>query len=461
MAENNDEQIIISKWDEIRQNLQQEFAISGISYRTWIEPLTVYSVKDHIVTIQIHSDQSQMLRYISERYTKFFEVIISETMGQDYSVTFILEKEEKQNKQEEADGEDAAQETRSAAEASNLNPRYTFDTFVVGKTNQFAHSACVAVAESPGEAYNPLFIYGGAGLGKTHLMHSIGHYVLAHDPGKKVLYVTSEQFTNEVIECIRSKTASSMSRLRDKYRKVDVLLIDDIQFIIGKDATQEEFFHTFNELHSAGKQIVLSSDRPPREMETLDERFRSRFEWGLIADIQPPDYETRMAILRSYAENSMRKVDGSILEYIAANIKSNIRELEGAYNKIIAYSRLNNVDINLENAREALKDIIYPDNNATATPEMILGTVCDHFGVRPGDITGRKRSSEFVVPRQVCMYILREYTGLTLDRIGKELGGKDHTTVMHGADKIKEDLRTNDELKSNVDSILKKLNLIN
>ena len=461
MAENNDEQIIISKWDEIRQNLQQEFAISGISYRTWIEPLTVYSVKDHIVTIQIHSDQSQMLRYISERYTKFFEVIISETMGQDYSVTFILEKEEKQNKPEEADGEDAAQETRSAAEASNLNPRYTFDTFVVGKTNQFAHSACVAVAESPGEAYNPLFIYGGAGLGKTHLMHSIGHYVLAHDPGKKVLYVTSEQCTNEVIECIRSKTASSMSRLRDKYRKVDVLLIDDIQFIIGKDATQEEFFHTFNELHSAGKQIVLSSDRPPREMETLDERFRSRFEWGLIADIQPPDYETRMAILRSYAENSMRKVDGSILEYIAANIKSNIRELEGAYNKIIAYSRLNNVDINLENAREALKDIIYPDNNTTATPEMILGTVCDHFGVRPGDITGRKRSSEFVVPRQVCMYILREYTGLTLDRIGKELGGKDHTTVMHGADKIKEDLRTNDELKSNVDSILKKLNLIN
>ncbi len=461
MAENNDEQIIISKWDEIRQNLQQEFAISGISYRTWIEPLTVYSVKDHIVTIQIHSDQSQMLRYISERYTKFFEVIISETMGQDYSVTFILEKEEKQDKPEDAEGDGAAQETRSAAEASNLNPRYTFDTFVVGKTNQFAHSACVAVAESPGEAYNPLFIYGGAGLGKTHLMHSIGHYVLAHDPGKKVLYVTSEQFTNEVIECIRSKTASSMSRLRDKYRKVDVLLIDDIQFIIGKDATQEEFFHTFNELHSAGKQIVLSSDRPPREMETLDERFRSRFEWGLIADIQPPDYETRMAILRSYAENSMRKVDGSILEYIAANIKSNIRELEGAYNKIIAYSRLNNVDINLENAREALKDIIYPDNNTTATPEMILGTVCDHFGVRPGDITGRKRSSEFVVPRQVCMYILREYTGLTLDRIGKELGGKDHTTVMHGADKIKEDLRTNDELKSNVDSILKKLNLIN
>lgn len=462
MEEKNDEQLILQKWDEIKQNLQQEFDLSSISYRTWIEPLTVSSVHGHTVTIRIPSDQSQMLRYISERYTKFFEVIISETMGTDYSVTFILEKEDPSAvSAAETNAEDVDVDAHSTAESSNLNPRYTFDSFVVGKTNQFAHSACVAVAESPGEAYNPLFIYGGAGLGKTHLMHSIGHYVLNHDSSKKVLYVTSEQFTNEVIECIRSKTASSMSRFRDKYRKVDVLLIDDIQFIIGKDATQEEFFHTFNELHSAGKQIVLSSDRPPKEMETLDERFRSRFEWGLIADIQPPDYETRMAILRSYAENSMRKVDNDILEYIAANIKSNIRELEGAYNKIIAYSRLNNVAINLENAKEALKDIIYPDENVTVTPEMILNTVCDHYGVRIGDITGRKRSSEFVIPRQVCMYVLREYTGLTLDRIGRELGGKDHTTVMHGADKIKEDIRTSEELRTNVDSILKKLNLIN
>ena len=453
----SDEEKIISGWEDIKTHIQQEYNLSGISYRTWIEPLTVKSVKDHVVTILIHSEQNQMLRYISERYTKFFEVTISEMMNDDYQVLFVLSEGDEE---EESAENDTAHEDSSAEKLANLNPKYTFDTFIVGSTNKFAHSACVAVAESPGEAYNPLFIYGGAGLGKTHLMHSIGHYVLDHDPSKKVLYVTSEQFTNEGIECIRSKTASSMTRLRSKYRNVDVLLIDDIQFIIGKDSTQEEFFHTFNELHSAGKQIVLSSDRPPKEMETLDERFRSRFEWGLIADIQPPDYETRMAILRSYSENSTHKVDDEILEYIAANIKSNIRELEGAFNKIIAYSRLNNVDINLENAKEALRDVIYPDKDVAATPEMIINTVCDHYGVRVSDITGRKRSSEFVVPRQVCMYILREYTGLTLDKIGRVLGGKDHTTVMHGADKIKEDVRNNEELKTNVDSILKKLNLL-
>jgi len=460
-------EVVEEKWADILENVHQEYEVSDVAFKAWLKPLTIFQIEGNTISILVPNGQ-MAIEYIQKKYTIQLKVAIAEMTGVEYELEFLTPEQARENRLRTANQakkketeEEIPPKARLALEEAGLNPRYTFDTFVVGKTNQFAHSACVAVAESPGEAYNPLFIYGGAGLGKTHLMHSIGHYVLAHDPGKKVLYVTSEQFTNEVIECIRSKTASSMSRLRDKYRKVDVLLIDDIQFIIGKDATQEEFFHTFNELHSAGKQIVLSSDRPPREMETLDERFRSRFEWGLIADIQPPDYETRMAILRSYAENSMRKVDGSILEYIAANIKSNIRELEGAYNKIIAYSRLNNVDINLENAREALKDIIYPDNNATATPEMILGTVCDHFGVRPGDITGRKRSSEFVVPRQVCMYILREYTGLTLDRIGKELGGKDHTTVMHGADKIKEDLRTNDELKSNVDSILKKLNLIN
>ena len=232
----------------------------------------------------------------------------------------------------------------------------------------FAHSACLAVSESPGNTYNPLFLYGGAGLGKTHLMHSVGHFILEQNPNMRVLYVTSEQFTNEVIESIRSGNSSSMARLRDKYRTVDVLLIDDIQFIIGKESTQEEFFHTFNELHQAGKQIVLSSDRPPKEMETLDERFRSRFEWGLIADIQPPSYETRMAILRKNVENSHFNVDDQVLEYIATNIKSNIRELEGAIKKITAYSRLNNVEITTENAKEALKDMIYPEKNDVVTP---------------------------------------------------------------------------------------------
>ena len=453
MAENNDEQIIISKWDEIRQNLQQEFAISGISYRTWIEPLTVYSVKDHIVTIQIHSDQSQMLRYISERYTKFFEVIISETMGQDYSVTFILEKEEKQDKPEDAEGDGAAQETRSAAEASNLNPRYTFDTFVVGKTNQFAHSACVAVAESPGEAYNPLFIYGGAGLGKTHLMHSIGHYVLAHDPGKKVLYVTSEQFTNEVIECIRSKTASSMSRLRDKYRKVDVLLIDDIQFIIGKDATQEEFFHTFNELHSAGKQIVLSSVRPPREMETLDERFRSRFEWGLIADIQRPDVETRTAILRAKAISEGVKVPDEVLGLIADHVNSNIRELEGSFNKLVAYSMLVSEPITMDLARVALRDIINGEKRRQITAGMIMQTVCEYFSVTMEDLTSATRKREITVPRQIAMYLTRDLTAMSLPQIGTAFGNRDHTTVLHACSVVSKGIQDSVELAAQVSDL--------
>ena len=448
-----DEEILYREWDAIKTHIRDEYSLSGVSYRTWIEPLTIASVKDQVLTIQIHSDQSYMYKYISDRYTKFFEVSVSELMNKEYTVRFVLEDAAS------ADTDDTASPDDALFESSNLNPRYTFENFIVGATNKFAHSASLAVAESPGQAYNPLFIYGGAGLGKTHLMHSIGHYVLRNDPTKKVLYVTSEQFTNEVIDSIRSRTTTSMARLREKYRTVDVLLIDDVQFIIGKESTQEEFFHTFNELHSAGKQIVLSSDRPPKEMETLDERFRSRFEWGLIADIQPPDYETRMAILQKNAETSSYKIDNEILDYIATNIKSNIRELEGAYNKIIAYSRLNNVDINLENAREALKDIIDPERNTQVTPELILSTVCEHYGVREADIASRKRSAEFVVPRQIVMYILREYTPLTLDKIGKMLGGKDHTTVMHGADKVKEDMVVNEDIHNNVDIILKKLNL--
>ena len=276
----------------------------------------------------------------------------------------------------------------------------------------------------------------------------------------RVLYVTSEQFTNEVIESIRSGNSSSMARLRDKYRTVDVLLVDDIQFIIGKESTQEEFFHTFNELHQAGKQIVLSSDRPPKEMETLDERFRSRFEWGLIADIQPPSYETRMAILKKNVENTPHKIDDQVLEYIANNIKSNIRELEGAVKKIHAYSRLNNVEITLENAKDALKDMIYPDKNNVVTPDRIITVVCDHYGVKPAAVISRRKDSEIVVPRQVIMYLCKTYTDTTYDGIAKLLGKKDHSTIMHGYKKINEDLKDNDELRGNVDIIIKKLNLI-
>ena len=281
---------------------------------------------------------------------------------------------------------------------------------------------------------------------------------MEHDHRAKVLYVTSEQFTNEVIESIRSGKTESMSKLREKYRTVDVLMVDDVQFIIGKESTQEEFFHTFNELHQAGKQIILSSDKPPKEMETLEERFRSRFEMGLIADIQSPDYETRMAILRKNSENYGKNIDDEVIDYIATNIKSNIRELEGAYNKIIAYSRLNNVDVTLENAMEALKDIIYPDKSKVITPQLIIDTVCEQYGTKKEDILSKKRNSDIVLPRQIIMYLCRIHTDSSLEEIGKLLGKKDHTTVMNGINKIKKKITVDDELNKNIDIIMKKIN---
>ncbi len=450
------EEIIRQNWASIKEHIRVEYGLSKISYTTWIQNLEIADIKDHVVYIRIPSDKPIMLDYIMNNYKVFFQVTLTEMFDENYDVEFLLMDQEREEEQTaEPKNELVAQQIENA----NLNAKYRFDTFIVGSNNKFAQSACVAVAESPGNTYNPLFLYGGAGLGKTHLMHSIGHYILEMNPSKRVLYVTSEQFTNEVIESIRGGNATSMARLRDKYRKVDVLLIDDIQFIIGKESTQEEFFHTFNELHQAGKQIVLSSDRPPREMETLDERFRSRFEWGLIADIQPPDYETRMAILRKNAEMTGRHLDDEILEYVATNIKSNIRELEGAFNKIIAYSRLNNVDANLTNAREALKDMIDPDRQDVITPDMILRVVCEHYDVRVANIVSRKKIASLVVPRQVIMYICREYTDATLQTVARLLGRNDHSTVIHGVEKIKNELVTNVELRGNVDVILKKLNI--
>lgn len=446
---------IKENWDLIKETLRNEYDLSDISYSTWIAPLNFYQVKDDIVTILIPSDQAHALNYISNKYKSFFQVTISEMMDHTYDISFILEKDA---------GSDNIDTIYPSShiyninyESANLNPKYKFDTFVVGSNNKFAHSASLAVAESPGEAYNPLYLYSGAGLGKTHLMHSIGRFILEQNPNTKVLYVTSEVFTNEVIESIRSGNAAKMNKLREKYRTVDVLLIDDIQFIIGKESTQEEFFHTFNTLHSAGKQIILSSDKPPKDMETLEERFRSRFEWGLIADIQPPDYETRMAILEKNAEISNKKIDNEILQYIATNIKSNIRELEGAFNKIIAFSKLNNVDINLTYAEEALKDIIYPDKNKEITPSLIINVTAEYFGISSEDITSKKRNSEFVMPRQVAMYLCREMTDASFSNIGKIFGNKDHTTVIHGVNKISEEVVNNEDIKNKIDNIKKKI----
>ncbi len=446
---------IKEKWDEIKETVRKEYELTDVSYDTWIKPLSFYDVKENVVIIMIPSDQSHALNYISSKYKNFFKVIVSEMMNHTYDISFVLEKEamEKENNTEHM----TKPSNHANYENANLNPKYKFDTFVVGSNNKLAHSAALASAESPGEVYNPLYIYGGAGLGKTHLMHSIGHFILEKNPGMKVLYVTSENFTNEVISCIRSGDALKMNNMREKYRTVDILMIDDIQFIIGKESTQEEFFHTFNTLHSAGKQIILSSDKPPKDMETLEERLRSRFEWGLIADIQPPDYETRMAILQKNAENYNKEIDDEILSYIAENVKSNIRELEGALNKILAFSKLNKVDINLDYAEEALKDVIYPNKKKEITPSFIIEVVAEHFGISPEDIASRKRTAELVQPRQVVMYLCRQLTEASLQNIAKAIGKKDHTTVLHGIEKITEKMESDEELKNKVDIIRKKI----
>jgi len=446
---------IKENWDLIKETLRTEYDLSDISYNTWVKPLSFHSEKNDMVTIMIPSDQAHALKYISSKYKSYFQVTISEMMNHTYDISFILEKDADDDMLS-APGAGAIYNINY--ENANLNSKYRFDTFVVGGNNKFAHSASLAVAESPGVAYNPLYLYGGAGLGKTHLMHSIGHFILDQNPDMKVLYVTSEQFTNEVIESIRSGNAAKMNKFREKYRTVDVLLIDDVQFIIGKESTQEEFFHTFNVLHSAGKQIIISSDKPPKEMETLEERFRSRFEWGLIADIQPPDYETRMAILKKNAENYNKEIPEEIFQYIATNIKSNIRELEGAYNKVIAFSKLNKVEITLDNVEEALKDIISPNEKRQITHKLIISVVAEHFGITAEDIISKRRNSEYVLPRQICMYLCRELTTDSLQTIGKSLGKKDHTTVIHGIDKIAEEIKVNEELKNKIDIIKKKLN---
>ena len=393
--------IVEQNWDQILNKMKLEYCSSNISYNTWIAPLTVYEVKDDTVYILVKLRAS--LEHIEEKYLLPFKVCIAEVTGIEYEVAFVTDNQAVIQEKKE----NIIKKSRANAvfERANLNPKYTFDTFVVGSNNSFAHAASLAVAESPGEAYNPLFIYGGVGLGKTHLMHSIAHFILENDPSKNVLYVTSETFTNELIEALKAgKTGSelAMTKFREKYRNNDVLLIDDIQFIIGKESTQEEFFHTFNHLHVSGKQIIISSDKPPKDIETLEARLRTRFEWGLIADISSPDYETRMAILRKKEElDGLERyhIPDDVMQYIANNIKSNIRELEGSLNKLIALSNLENKPIDIPLAAEALKDMISPDDNRVVTPELILDIVSEHFNIPISDLKGKKRNAEIVLPR--------------------------------------------------------------
>ena len=420
----------------------------------------MYEVTDDTVYILVKLRAS--LEHIEEKYLLPFKVCIAEVTGIEYEVAFVTDNQTLIQEKKE----NLIKKSRANAvfERANLNPKYTFDTFVVGSNNSFAHAASLAVAESPGEAYNPLFIYGGVGLGKTHLMHSIAHFILENDPSKNVLYVTSETFTNELIEALKSgKTGSelAMTKFREKYRNNDVLLIDDIQFIIGKESTQEEFFHTFNHLHVSGKQIIISSDKPPKDIETLEARLRTRFEWGLIADISSPDYETRMAILRKKEElDGLERyhIPDDVMQYIANNIKSNIRELEGSLNKLIALSNLENKPIDIPLAAEALKDMISPDDNRVVTPELILDIVSEHFNVPVADLKGKKRNAEIVLPRQIVMYLCRVMTDTSLKAIGAFLGGKDHASVTHGIKKIEAEIKTDEALNNTVNIIMKKIN---
>ena len=454
--------IVEENWEQILNKMKLEYCSSNISYNTWIAPLTVYEVTDDTVYILVKLRAS--LEHIEDKYLLPFKVCIAEVTGYEYEVSFVTD--DHVVIQEKKDTAVKKQQSNAIFEQANLNPKYTFDTFVVGSNNNFAHAASLAVADSPGEIYNPLFLYGGVGLGKTHLMHSIAHFILEKDPTKKVLYVTSETFTNELIDALKigkNGNELAMTTFREKYRNNDVLLIDDIQFIIGKESTQEEFFHTFNHLHVSGKQIIISSDKPPKDIETLEARLRTRFEWGLIADISSPDYETRMAILRKKEElDGLERyhIPDEVMQYIANNITSNIRELEGSLNKLIALANLENKPIDIPLAAEALKDMISPNNTREITPELIIEVVSDHFNVPAAELKGKKRNAEIVLPRQIVMYLCRKMTDTPLKTIGLILGGKDHASVSHGVKKIEHDVKTDEALNNTVNIIKKKLNPI-
>lgn len=453
---------VIEKWEEILQTVKSEYEVNDVPFNTWLKPLEVYEVDGSLITVAVPSEQAAIgVNYISKRYKIPLQVTICVLTGmEECEVRFVLKKDLLEKEEEKKPSYDK-QNHDTRYEEAHLNPKYTFDTFVVGSNNKFAQAAALAVAESPGDTYNPLFIYGGAGLGKTHLMHSIAHFILEHDKNSRVLYVTSEEFTNELIETIRNGNNTAMSKFREKYRNIDVLLVDDIQFIIGKESTQEEFFHTFNHLHVSGKQIIISSDKPPKDIETLEARLRTRFEWGLIADISSPDYETRMAILRKKEElDGLEKyhIPDEVMQYIANNIKSNIRELEGSLNKLIALSNLENKPIDIPLAAEALKDMISPDDTRAVSPELIMDVVSEHFNVPVAELKGKKRNAEIVLPRQIVMYLCRNMTDTPLKSIGALLGGKDHASISHGVRKIENDLKTDEALNNTVNIIKKKIN---
>jgi chromosomal replication initiator protein len=439
---------IADLWNAALANIEKK--ISKPSFDTWLKSTKAHSLQGNLLIITAPNEFAR--DWLEERYSQLISGILYEITGEELSVKFIIPHNQNED---ELDAPPAPKKAKRDEDHSEfpqniLNPKYIFDTFVIGSGNRFAHAASLAVAEAPAKAYNPLFIYGGVGLGKTHLMHAIGHYVLDHNPSAKVVYLSSEKFTNEFINSIRDNKAENF---RNKYRNVDILLIDDIQFLAGKESTQEEFFHTFNALHEESKQIIISSDRPPREIPTLEDRLRSRFEWGLITDITPPDLETRIAILRKKAKAEGLDIPNEVMLYIANQIDSNIRELEGALIRVVAYSSLINKDINADLAAEALKDIIPSSKPKVITILEIQRIVGEHFSIKLEDFKAKKRTKSVAFPRQIAMYLSRELTDHSLPKIGEEFGGRDHTTVIHAHEKISKLLQSDSQLQKQVKEI--------
>ncbi|NIS82399.1 MAG: chromosomal replication initiator protein DnaA [Anaerolineales bacterium] len=426
-------------WQAALGELQLE--MPRATFDTWVRDAELLAYEDGSFIIGV---QNAFARdWLQERLLSTVKRVLSRIVGSTVEVRFVVWQEEVVEIQPASAWQTSLFESAQEGVTSHLNSRYAFETFVVGTSNRLAHAAAQAVAESPARAYNPLFLYGGVGLGKTHLLHAVGNACLAS--GLNVLYVSSEEFTNDLINAIRSHTTDTF---RDRYRRIDVLLVDDIQFIAGKESTQEEFFHTFNALHGQDKQIVISSDRPPKALITLEERLRSRFEWGLTADIQPPDFETRLAILRFNAERAKRTIDPTLLEIIARRVQSNIRELEGALTRVLAFSDLSGVPLDHEMVETALADML-PQGGGLTT-EQIISAVASQFNVEENRLLSRERSREVALPRQVAMYLLREETSSSLPAIGEALGGRDHTTVMYGCDKIADLMETDDTLRRQV-----------
>ncbi len=428
-------------WNRTLELLKGE--MTEISFNTWILTIEPISIDSNTITLGVPTDFQKGI--LESRYSYLIKNALRQIAHKDYNIYFATPSSQ-------APVKPAVQEEDTSG--SFLNPKYTFDTFVIGNGNRFAHAASLAVSEAPAKAYNPLFLYGGVGLGKTHLMHAIGHFVLSQNPSLKVLYVSSEKFTNELINAIKD---DKNEEFRYKYRNIDVLLIDDIQFIGGKERTQEEFFHTFNALYEANKQIIISSDKPPKDITTLEDRLRSRFEWGLIADIAPPDLETRIAILRKKAQMENLDVPDDVMVFIADKVASNIRELEGAMNRVIAYSTLTENKINVDMAIEALKDMFNNSKAVIINSKTIQEAVSRYFHLKTDELKSKKRSRDISFPRQIAMYLCRDMTDMSLPKIGDDFGGRDHTTVIHACEKISKDMINSSELRRTIDDIKKNI----